>query len=127
MKNTGYGIYKWTSYTVANTALNNHFEMVKWLIRHGCECDHRAVDNAAYVGNLEMVKWLRNTSNLCVWSTYALSNAAQNGHFEVVKWLCDPNTGGGICPWSNNAIPNALLNGHIKIADWLSCLELSSL
>ncbi len=60
--------YVWDSKTCANAAKNNHFELLKWLVKEGCELDINVYDVALRYfnfnsnNNADMLQWLKDSN-----------------------------------------------------------------
>lgn len=91
----------WDSNTVRATIIggctDNHFEILKWAIKHGCMCaqillllisgpqSEDAVIDAVIEGNKEFVEYLSNAGY--PFNTNACAEAANCGDLEMLKYL----------------------------------------
>jgi len=115
--------------------MNDHFEMLKWLVDHGFSMDDScrfgrldmlqwAVDHglpqearpnickyAAARGNLEVVKWAR--AHGFEWSEGTCQMAACNGHLDVLQYARSNG-----CAWGKGVCEAAARKGHLAVIKW---------
>ena len=97
--------------TIANAAMNGHFEVVKHLRTVGIEWDSDTCAYAALNGHLQLLKWARAEN--CPWNARTCSKAAMNGHIKLLKWARAEN-----CPWDARTYSSAASNGDLNLLKW---------
>lgn len=73
------------TYTYA--AVNNRFDMLKYLRSKKYPWNHMTFHGAAISGNVEMMQWLQDEG--CPWSNSVFTGAMEGGHLPVLKFLMD--------------------------------------
>jgi len=77
---------RYNSSVYASAARYNRMDVVKWLMSHvDCEPNASACVGAARGGHLDMLKHLLKCG--CDWDKYACIGATKGGHLEVLKYL----------------------------------------
>lgn len=93
--------------------MEGHFELLKWMMGHGCPQSPLIYVGAAEGGHLQILIWLHQSGYIA--DIYnCMAGALINGHLEVAKWLFSQG-----CPLHEAAIENAVTKGYLKIFIWL--------
>ena len=77
--------YDFNTYACAYAALNNHLEILKWLVQNGCPWDEKVVIWASYGGHLEILKWA--LQNGCKWHENICYCALDKKHVDIIDWI----------------------------------------
>ena len=96
-------------------ALNNKFNILKWLNCKGCEINEWTLKCACHSGNLEMVKWIINHKNVQP-TTESLYAACNNGNIELVKYIKN----NFYLFWNMEHSVGAAQNNHVHVLKYIN-------
>ena len=98
---------------VAAAAGGGHTELVRALVRNGCDADWRTPAAAAEGGHLECLRLVREELRL-PWDELCAASAAGGGHLHVLRWAREAG-----CHWDGWTPAAAAAGGHIEVLEWL--------
>lgn len=109
---------------IDDAALNNHFDIVKWLVKKGTPITSTVCAAAATNNNIKMLKWLTNKIfnikggspgyKKFNWDEQIFSGAVENGHLKILEWAKDNKI-----PLSISTFKPAAYNGDISTLQWV--------
>jgi hypothetical protein len=102
-----------TTWTFAQAAQNDRFDVLDWLHEHSRPWDHEVCAEIASCGLLASLQHVRAKG--CPWDERVCAEAARTGHLDVLKWA---RANG--CPWDSDSMCyRAVPHCGVPVLQWL--------
>ena len=113
-------IHTCNDYPIYWSARNNHFKIVKYLVKNGANVNARnshIIVSTVEKGNLEILKFLFENGANYSKNYRAIEYAVHHGHLDIVQYLYEIDA--NICVNNNIIIKIASSQNHLKIVEYL--------